>query len=328
MGAPSPAAEGMSRVRLFGLTLASDFPFRSRLGSAEGVADLVFTCSDRAPFSTELGEPAYESPLRTEAGESLALLYRLNGAELLRFGDAMDFYLGSDRVHCHLRDPAAGPLVEICLLGTVLAYLLEVRGICVLHASAVVVEERAVAFMAGHQGGKSGLAAALVAAGHPLLSDDLLPIEEQAGRLLARAGYPQMRMWPEQADFFLGSSSGLALVHPEYDKRMVPVGERGFGTFRSAARPLGCLYLPERRPEGDPETGVAIHQVPPREAVIELVRGSFSPFIVEAVGLQPRRIELFSRLAERVPVRRLVYPSGFGALAEVRRALLADPGGR
>lgn len=314
----------MRRYRLFGLTLGSDFPFESRLQHTDSPPELAFRCSRSAPVEARLNELVYESPAKDESGGSLACLYRQPGAEILRFGELLDFYLFEDLIHCHLRDAAGRHLVELRLLGSVLAYWLESRGVCALHASAVVHDGRAVVFLASHQGGKSGLAATMVNAGLPLLSDDLLPIEKLRGRLLARPGYPQMRMWPDQLPYFVERWKDLEPVHPELDKRRVPVGPEGFGAFHPDAVPPGVLYLPERRPPGHDQAAVQLVPVPPREVVIELVRNSFSPFIVEAVGLQPRRLELLAELARAVPVKRLVYLSGFDDLARVRDALLND----
>jgi hypothetical protein len=310
--------------RLFGLTLASDFVFQTRLARGQGDADLVFSSSGRAPFAARLGEPIYRSPWRDEAGESLSCLFRLAEVELLRFGDVLDFYLGEGQIHCHLRDPTYGYLVELRLLGPVIAYLLERRSVCALHASAVVVGGGAVAFLAASRGGKTALAATLMEGGHQLLSDDLLPVGAGGQRPLASAGYPQMRMWPDQASLFAADSERLRPVHPRLAKRRVPVGEGGFGAFHSRAAPLSCVYLPERRPPGHPGTQVEITPLSLRQGIVELVRCSFTPFIVEAVGLQPARLELFGRLVQRVPLRRIVYPSGFEALPRVREAVLAD----
>lgn len=264
------------------------------------------------------------SPFKDEAGRSVAYLYRLAEGELLRFDGALDFYLGEAAIHCHLRDPDCRHLVELRLLGPVLAYWLERRSICALHASAVVVGGRAVAFMAANRAGKSGLAAALMAAGESLLSDDLLPVASSVGGFTARPGYPQMRMWPDEATHFLGHRHDLEPVHPRLDKLRIPVGAGGFGSFHADPAPLACLYLPERRPAGKTPAGIEISPLPARRAVIELVRCSFSPFLVEAAGLQPGRLELLARLARKVAVRRLVYPSGFERLPEVGRAVVAD----
>ncbi len=309
---------------LYGINLASDFPFAAHLATASGPPDLTFSVCLEAPVPAlwQQERPVYQSPWRTEDGESASFLYRAPGFEVLRFPGVLDFYLWPDRVTCHLVDPRSQFLVEIRLLGPVLAYWLERRGCASIHASAVVLEGRTAAFLSTHGGGKTGLAAALMQAGGELLTDDLLPVEERGGVFLAHPGYPQMRMWPDEAAWFLGGCDDLPLVHPELSKRRVPVGPDGFGAFCGHPLPLSYLYLPERRPEA--RGPVEIHPVAPRDAVIELVRHSFSPFLVEAVGLQSSRFDRFARLVRQVPVRRLSYPSGFDRLSDVAEALLHD----
>jgi len=186
----------------------------------------------------------------------------------------------------------------------------------------VDVDGRAVVFLSGNSGGKTSLAAALMRAGGRLLSDDVLPLEERCGTLVGRPGYPQMRMWPAEATHFLGRCDGLARVHPAYSKRRVPVGAGGFGAFCAESRPLSALYLPQRLDSADGKCDVS--EVTPGEAVIELVRHSFSPHIVAAVGLQPERLSFFARLVQGVPVRRLLYPAGLDRLPAAVDAILRD----
>ena len=311
--------------RLFGLTLASDFPFANRLAPG-GIPDLTFTCVDRSPLPTNWDQatPSYGSPYRTDDGESIAYLYRLDTCDVLRFTRVADFYLWPDRIICHLLDPAYDYLVEIRLLGPVLSFWLERGGIPALHASAVVVEGHAAAFVTSNSGGKSVLAATLMQAGYPLLTDDILAAERRRGTFVGRPGYPQMRLWPDEARYFLGHYEDLERVHPALSKRRVPIGPDSFGTFCDASQPLACLYLPERR---DPVVGgsdIEITPVSPRDAVIELVRHSFIPHVVEALGWQPQRLDFFAQMVQQVPMRQLVYPSGFEHLPRVREAILKD----
>jgi hypothetical protein len=274
---------------------------------------LILTISDQPLLSPEdlAVPPVYTSPLRDSQSRSLGCLYRGAGGETFRFPEAGDFRIGSDRIEACV--PAqARSLAELRLLGPVLSYWLEKRGIPTLHASAVATDRGAIAFLSRKEGGKTGLAAAFLQAGCPLLTDDVLPVEEAGGTFLARPGYPQMRMWPDEAAHFLPGWEELPTVHPAISKRRVPVGDGGFGAFHGEPLPLACLYLPERVAEGT----VEIQDVSPRDAVIELLRHSFSPRLVEAAGLGPRRLDFFARLAMKVPVRRLRYPSGFDRLPE------------
>jgi hypothetical protein len=202
--------------------------------------------------------------------------------------------------------------MELRLLGPVLSYWLERLGIPVLHAAAVRTDAGAAGLLAPSGGGKSSLAAALLQAGAPLLTDDILPVEESGGTFLARPGLPQMRMEPDSARHFLGTIDGLAAVSPDDSKLHVPVA-----AFCGTAIPLAGLYLVERRPGP-----LEILPLSRREAVVELVRHSFSPYLVEAVGLQPRRLDLFVRLVRQVPVHRLFCPAGFEHLPQAAEALL------
>jgi hypothetical protein len=344
MTLPSPAKQD-SRPRngewrshrLYGLTLASDFAFANHLSCGRGPADLTFACIRSAPLSDaiERAEPVYASPPYPEGGESEIFLYRLGACWVVRFTGISDFYLWPERILCHPQDAPKYPglrrnpeyhrmVVEVQLLGIVLACWLEWQGIPALHASAVVVDDRAVAFLSTGGGGKSSSAVALMQAGNPLLADDIVPVEWTGEAFVGRPGYPQMRMWPEQAEHFLGHYESLEIVYPGYTKRRVPVEENGLGPFCAASRPLACLYLPERREVADWGVRTEITPVPRREALMALIAHSFVPHLVEAMGLQPRRLGFFAEMTSRVPVRRIVYPSGLDHLPRVRRAILND----
>lgn len=310
----------MGTYRLFGLTLASDIPLTAPPGG-DKPADLAFQLSTE-PFdcSAAAFRLVYESPRSTSGGESLATLERSDRFERLRFPHGAEFLMAPDRIVAKPPEAGAESVLETRLLGPVLSYWLERRGLPTLHASAVDAGGQAVAFLSSQGGGKTGLAAALMRAGHPLLTDDILPIEERDGIFLGRPGYPQMRMWPDEAGYFLGAFEDLDRVHPALSKRRVPVGSGRFGTFHGSPLPLARLYLPERREGGS----IEIREVSPRDAFIELVRHSFSPNLVEAAGLQAGRTEIFARLVTKVPVRRLLYPSGFEHLEQVAETILRD----
>ncbi len=335
---------GVGRYRLFGFDLETDFPFATRLAppaDPPGAPDLGFRCRPGPPDGRArvAGPPLYRSPRVTEAGESLAELHRGAEAHLLRFPGLGDFRVADTAIDCQL-DAAelapSAPLVEIRLLGPVMAFWMERRGHVALHASAVAVDGRAVVFAAAGGGGKTSLAAALMTAGRPLLADDIVAVEAGPGETFrARPGYPQLRLWPEQAERFLGGRAGLARVHPEHEKLRAPVGtagsigaisESGFGEFCGRAVPIARIYLPARREPGSPDGSISITGLSPREALVELLKRSFSPAIAEAAGLAAARLDLLSRLVERVPVRRLAFPTSFERLGDVAAAVVADLG--
>jgi hypothetical protein len=311
------SASALPCRRLFGLSVSGNFPVRAQLLLGAPPADLLLTvASPFPPRDHPASLPLYSSVVRDEAGESLGLLYRSPEGELLRFSGAGDFHLGRNGI-CFTPN-GEEDLAELRLLGPVFSYWFERRGFPTLHASAVALDGRAVAFLSRHGGGKSGLAAALVRAGYSLLADDLVVLEEREERWEVRPAYPEMRMWPDEASHFVGPPEGLPLVQKDSEKRRVAVGG-GFGAFLDSSTPLFCIYLAARRAET--HGGVEIQLVPRSEALIELVRHSFSPRLVEAAGLQPARLDRLARLVRSVPVRRLFYPSGFERLPEIAEIL-------
>ena len=317
--------------RLFGLRLTTAFPFASKLERVSGPAGIHFEIIAEPPVSWDpvALQADYESPLLGENGKTILEVYRLREWDVLSFTEVADFYLCEDQILAqpvHPHQPLNRTLVEIRLLGAVMAYWLESRGHPALHASAVAVGGGAVGFLGANRGGKTSLAAALVGGGGSLLTDDILALQMAEGEVAARPGYPQMRLWPAAAEHFLGGRwADYPRIHPKLSKRRVGVGEnQGWGRFCSQLQPLHRLYLPERSTGDGGDGAVLIEALSPRDSVIELVRYSFLPTLAAGLGWQGARLARLSQVAERVGVRRLAYPSGFGNLDRVREAVLAD----
>lgn len=308
---------------VYGVRLATTHPFAFRMAPSSGPADVTFDVVEQGPLPDGWDQGAWAYEAASETGERVGGIVLHQEWIVARFFDRADFFIGPGRILCHLHDPAYEFAVEIWLLGTAFALWLEARGVPTLHAASVDVAGRAIGFLSTNKGGKSSLAATFVRSGDSLLGDDILALErEPSGGFLARPGYPQMRFWPDQARLLLGSDAGLERVQPGSTKLRVPIGPPGFGTFTASPRPLAALYLPER----DGSASIEIEPIPLAMAVTELVRHSFLPGVLEALGMTKRRFVVFAELLRRVPVRRLRYPSGLEHLPAVREALLRDLG--
>lgn len=327
MATAHQAGEAWRSYSIYGLTLRTDLPLVAPLLPGEGAPDVTFTCVADPPPDAGPGEPRplRHSRARLPGGAPIFSLYGADRYDLIRFTGVVDYYLFSDRIVAHRVDPQF-PLkvVEIYLLGGVLAFWCERGGTPMLHASAVVVKGRAVGFIATNKGGKSSLAAALMKHRYALLTDDVLRIRRHSDRYLAEPGYPQMRFWPHDAERLVGGHERLELAHPGYTKVRVPVGPDGLGTFRGRTTPLGCLYIPRRMDSPAEETPIEIADVPPREAVVELIRGSYTPLLVEAAGYAADQFRRLADLVARVPLRTITYPDGLEHLPAVRDAILRD----
>jgi hypothetical protein len=85
-------------------------------------------------------------------------------------------------------------LMPMMVAGGAMASVLTLAGRLVLHASAVEMAGRAVAFLGASGSGKSVLAAAACAAGANYLSDDVLRVDAELGRAWCFAGSRSVRL--------------------------------------------------------------------------------------------------------------------------------------
>lgn len=303
---------------LYGMTVQSRFPFRFGLERAAGPADLQFVYHGVAAETVPPGRVVYNSLLKNQSGQSVVRLYRGEEEETVVFPGIAAFRCGPDRIDAWAYLDGLEYLVEICLIGNVMSYWLERRGICAIHASAVVIAGHAVGFIAGTSRGKTTTACSFLAAGYPLLTDDILPLTLGNGRPTAWPGFPQMKLLPEQLQLLGADGGGLEKVHPLFDKLLAPIGN-GIGRYHRRSVPLGCIYLLDRTPAGRP-TLVPITQ---GTALIELVKHSFAAELMDAVDRGPERLARLAQIARAVPLKRIRIPAGYDRLGEVP-ALVAE----
>lgn len=312
------------RYDVYGVTLETDFPFATPGPHTDAGVDVGFTFDEVPGSPLDLHERGLvDAQGRRNDRRADFSFYRFDDHDAIRITGAADFAITDDRLACRLVDPQHRYLVEIALFGMVFALWLERRGIPTLHASAAVLGDQVVAFLGNKGGGKTSLAAASLAAGHAFLADDLLAFDVVDDRILARRGWPSLRLWPDQLGHFVNTSWGdLPLVHPDYAKRRVVVGDQGLGQFATGCGHLTRIYLPERLSDGSAR--VSIRRLSPHEAMMSLVRHSFLPREVQRFGLQPRRLQTFADLMEMVPVSVLRYPAGLERLDEAVAAVERD----
>jgi hypothetical protein len=121
------------------------------------------------------------------------------------------------------------------------------RGFEVLHASGVVLGERAT-LLAGPSGaGKSSLAAALLRRGGALLSDDTVTLESREGTLIAHPGAGLLQLQPDEHDrLSTRERAVLGAGETFLDK------QRYNPSTIASATPFGELFLLERATHGPP----------------------------------------------------------------------------
>ena len=182
---------------------------------------------------------------------------------------------------------------RVPLLGSVLAVLLEQRGLFALHGGALVFESGAAAFLGEKGQGKSTLNAALNCAGFPLLNDDVTALQmpgNSAGKPLALCGFSQIKLRPDAVRAATSSDPtqwpSLAPEISDFDKRAFPA---------SLARhnaPLVALFVLHSAPDSVPE--FALDES-------EKTNAKNSSATAEENGLRVRRLGAQEALAQLIP---------------------------
>lgn len=187
----------------------------------------------------------------------------------------------------------------VYLLGPVLSWVLRSRGVLSLHASAVVIDGRAMAFCGPHGAGKSTIAAALSARGFPLLTDDVLALAERDRVVTAWPAFAQVRLWNDSARLLVGDASRLPRITPNWDKRAFAVATHGAGLAAEAA-PLGAVFLLAPRRRGD---APRIERVEGAATFVALVKETSVNYMLDA-AMRAEEFRLLSRLMAHVPMFR------------------------
>jgi hypothetical protein len=191
-------------------------------------------------------------------------------------------------------DVEATPLIAETAVGPGLVLALALQDVWCLHAGGATFDGRAIALVGESGAGKSTLAAALGRRGGlwRLLADDLLPVAIDGGRPVALPRFPQAR---------IPTAAQPGAEHPERLELAAVV-----------------LLAP---PPADGR--LALEPVDPRRAVLALVHHTFASCLFDRERLA-RHLDACAGLADRVPVRNLVYPRRRSALSAVGDLLEAS----
>jgi hypothetical protein len=243
---------------------------------------------------------------------------RVRDGFLLRFDRLADFVVSNDGSEVRFW-PAAGSNDETLrhlTLDQVLPRVLTHLGRHVVHAAAVEVARRGIAFLGETGRGKSTLTASFRAAGYALLSDDGVLVHERGTDVLVEATYPSLRLWPDTLAGVLGSDQGVSpMAHYSTKRRLTGLVDR----HPSEPVTLAAIYRLDGEPTGS--SNVEILPVPPKDAAMALISNTFKLDVVDRTQAQ-QLLQFYAHVAERVPAYSLRLRRGFERLDDVRQALL------
>jgi HPr Serine kinase C-terminal domain len=222
------SGERVYSYRICGLSVASDISLPGVFaGRPDSFPQVTIR---RGPVPEVLLEPKIVAPTWQMAGNQILLQVPNVARFLLKDGEQIVFAAESE---------SSAADVPIFILGTVLGILLHQRKQIVLHASAVEVNGKAVAFCGASGAGKSTLAAVLIQRGYRLITDDVCAITlSDHGPPIVNSDGHQLKLWAEAIEELNLEDIRREPVRGRLEKFYVE--PRGAA---SEALPLGAVYV-------------------------------------------------------------------------------------
>lgn len=191
--------------------------------------------------------------------------------------------------------------MRLYILGTCMGAILLQRKILPLHGSAIVINDKAYAFvgLSGH--GKSTLASAFLQQGYQLLTDDVIAVTlDQHDVPYVSPAYPQQKLWQESLDVFGMDSNHFLPLFDRETKFAIPVSAQ----FAESKIPLSGVFEIMKTDCDDCE----IRAVNKLERLPLLYRHTYRNLFLYYSGLTQWHFDFTARMAGSIDVYQLQRP--------------------
>jgi hypothetical protein len=204
-------------------------------------------------------------------------------------------------------------LLSLHLTGSIMAFISYQRGLLPLHASAIQVHQQVAAFLGESGAGKSSTAAALNARGNLLVTDDVLPVQLDAGAVQVSSAFPQLKLDPTVAGALGYDPGSLLLLHP----RLPKLGHRVAHQITQIPLPLKAIYVLEDGAD------LQIERLQPQQAFVELIKHSYGIRALQSINTSTQFFSQCTTLAKIVNIYRLIRPRSLAQLPELAESIEA-----
>lgn len=288
--------------------------FGLRVRSAMPLPELT-SASEPGPPDVAIGVGPVDVPAGATEG-----LHPSNGSLVLVIPEIASFRIsGGDAIVVDARPGVPERNIRLFLLGSAFGALLHQRGLLPLHANAVEIDGRGVAFMGPSGAGKSTLAAWFHDCGHRVIADDVCVVRfDQQGRPMACPGLPRFRLWDDavrftgrDTDAFSRSYIGDDEQLEKFDIPIAPAGSTG------SEIPLAAVYLLGAGRD------FVIHELRGLDAAQAIFENTYRGSWVAMASAHHAHWRSAARLTQTTKVFRVERQWGLGRLSEEGSCLLA-----
>jgi len=295
---------------VFGLRVRANRPVGVFLPAAPGQPDISLCLQGACPnpFQNLEREEWHRSAYTDDSGQPLLRVWKLAGGDYLhfRYCDGPEFFIdrAAESVWSFWPERVNFDDVLTYLAGPFFGYLLSLRGVTLLHASAVAVGDKAIALVGPQGAGKSTTAAAFALANYPVLTDDIVAVRENHGQFLVQPAYLRLCLWPDSVEALYGSPEALPRLTPSWEKRDLKLDREC--QFEERELPLAAVYVLSERLSANP--GGEISPLAPREFLMDVVQNTYANHLPSHT--RTREFDALARLVNHVPGRRVTpHPS-------------------
>jgi hypothetical protein len=290
--------------RVYGLTVRSELPLHLHRPVPVGTpVDLEIVLGATVPPTDAM--PPGRVLLDLRGNQQYYAATTVDEGFRLRFFGSCDIVVDRSlaRATVHPMSGADPDLVSVLVGGTLLAFVLTMRGEVVLHASAVQVGDAALGFVGASGMGKSTMATLLCADGGRLVTDDILRLDTTTSPPTCALGATELRL-RKGADHLAERFGSAPAVRTTGDARQALTAVPG----TTEDLPLAALVVP--LPDHAPERRTAeISRLSPKDAMVLLSRFPRLLGWQDDVVLRASFHQL-ADVVDRVPVHVALLPWG------------------
>ena len=276
--------------------------------------------------STSQIETSYVADYTDECGNPVLYVFRLLEGKYHRFcyADRTEFVVDRSGTEIWAKWPEPLTLEDTTtyLLGPIMGFVMLLRGVVCLHASAIAIDNYAIALSGPAGSGKSTTAAAFSERGFSILAEDVVTLDDRDDHFLVRPAYPCIRLWPAAVKALYGSETHLPKLTPNWDKCYLDLSQRS-QQFQRQPLPLAAIYLlSERR---DDPAAPFIQPLDRADGLMSLVANTYATKLMDK-QMRAREFELLNRVLNNVPLRRVTPHADPARITELCDRILKDYG--
>jgi len=309
--------------RVSGLLVQADAPLnglrRVDVSEPADVCVRMQSTRDQPTVDDTLGA-WYVSPYCDERGVPSLTIRSVGSGYLLCYAEGTRFLVSRSggEVDAWWDEPLSDADAADYLLGGVVAFIARLRGLVPVHASAIVIDDRAVLFAGAAGAGKSSIASAFAVLGYSVLSDDVVVIDDSNGAVMAHPSRARLSLWADSAAT-LFSAQSLPAHSAVYAKQRLDLVEHGY-RFHEQPMPVGAVCILADRSAS--AHGPTVRALRPQAALMNLVSHTYGNYLLDA-SMRACEFDVLGRLVERVCVSELSLRADLDSLVSDCR-MLAD----